>query len=195
MLGTNRSTRGSTRERRLPQSIMPDGLDGSGRLMSRDVIAPCALARARSLSSLTPAVRPDLFHEGRVPEVEDRRAVQDLVGNIVVRERVVGAGTVQEDAVHPRGIEHDGVRGDLPFHNGKTAGEPLVQGAHPLHDEPAQRVVADLRHQANREAEAVQGKPDVGRGAARGNDRRVHQGQAPGAEPVVIHRPPRETRG
>ena len=48
MLGTKRSTPGSTRCRNAFQSIFPEGLCGSGRLMSSDVMAP--RPRARSMS-------------------------------------------------------------------------------------------------------------------------------------------------
>ena len=64
MLGTNTSTRGSTRASRAPQSIIPEGLEGSGRLMSREVMAPRAFARANSLSSRTPPSDQICFMSG-----------------------------------------------------------------------------------------------------------------------------------
>ena len=42
-------------------------------------MAPCALARAKICSSLDAAVGPDLLHERRIAEVEERGIRQDVV--------------------------------------------------------------------------------------------------------------------
>jgi len=64
---------------------------------------------------------------------------------------------MEEDTVDPRRVEHDGVRGDFSLRPAEAAREVFTHRADPFGDQPAQWIVADLRHQAHRQPESVQG--------------------------------------
>ncbi len=190
MLGTKRSTRGSTRSRNAFQSTRPDSLAGSGRLMSSDASAPRARARSNRRARPDAAVGEDAPHQGRVTEVEDAGAVEHRFVHVLPREGVVRPGAVVEDPVDTRGIEHDGVRAGLAGHHADAPRQLTAPARHPLQDEGSDRVVADAGHEARGHAEAVQAESRVGHRAARADGRRpdVERGARAGSSPRVTPR-------
>ena len=98
--------------------------------------------------------------------MEDARGRQLVVADVVRGEGVVGAGAVQEAPVHAGRADDDGVAGDLARADDHVGGELGIPRPQRLEHGAAEQVVADLAHEPHRDAQSVQGQPDVRHGSA-----------------------------
>ena len=186
MLGTKRSTPGSTRCRNAFQSIFPEGLFGSGRLMSSDVRAPCARARSMSRPRARAAVRPDLLHERGVPEMEEPRVLRARSSGTSVSVKVSFApGQWKKILSISGGLSTMVYELASPVDTGEAPREvraiPAILSATSLPSGSS----ADARHKAHRQSRGGAGRAHVGDGTSGGNDGRIHDGKPSRAKPVL----------
>ena len=96
--------------------------------------------------------------------------------HIVRAKGIICAGTVQKAPVETGRVDDDGV-GTGAVRADHALGQRGVAAANDIEDGAAKEVIADLAHQAGGDAQAMEGQPCVGDGAACGEGGRPNMDQ------------------
>ena len=97
--------------------------------------------------------------------MEEARGRQLVVADVVRGEGVVGAGAVQEAPVHTGRADDDRVTGGLTRADDHAGGKLRIPRLQRLEHGAPEQVVADLAHEAHRDAQPVQGQPGIRHGS------------------------------